>query len=192
MEQSVDKFFCNAKTWRDEFTLLRAIILQSGLTEHLKWGKPCYTLDNNNIVLIHGFKEYCALLFHKGALLHDPQAILIQQTENVQAARQIRFTSVHQIKTLRPVLKTYIENAIAVEKAGLTVDFKKTADFPIPPEFQTELDTNPALHKAFFALSPGRQRGYLLYFAAAKQPKTRQSRIEKYTGPILAGKGLDD
>jgi len=188
----VDFFFNKAKTWQEEYETLRRIILDFPLTEELKWGKPCYSFEKNNIVLIHGFKEYCALLFFKGALLKDAKGILIQQTENVQAARQIRFTSVGEIVKMQPILKAYIKEAIEAEKAGLKVDYKKTAEFKIPQEFQNKLDEIPALKKAFAALTPGRQRGYILYFSAAKQSKTRESRVEKCVPQILDGKGLDD
>jgi uncharacterized protein YdeI (YjbR/CyaY-like superfamily) len=193
MNPKVDFFFSKAKEWQEEFEKLRRIILDCReLTEELRWGKPCYTFQGSNIVLIHGFKEYCALLFFKGALLKDAKGILIQQTENVQAARQIRFTNVREIVEMKSVLKAYIHEAIQVEKAGLTVDYKKTSEFAIPEEFQRKLDKIPALKTAFNALTPGRQRGYILYFSAAKQSKTRASRVEKYTQQILKGKGLDD
>src|SRR5213594_195694 len=188
----VDIFFIKAKKWQKELAKLRMIILDCGLTEELKWGKPCYTFQNSNIVLIHGFKEYCALLFFKGALLKDAKGILVQQTENVQAARQIRFTNVREIGKMEPILKAYIKEAIEVEKTGLKVDYKKTADFAIPEEFQNKLDEIPALKTAFDALTPGRQRGYILYFSAPKQSKTRESRIEKCMQQILDGKGLND
>jgi uncharacterized protein YdeI (YjbR/CyaY-like superfamily) len=188
----VDWFFKKANQWQTEFNELRKIVLDCGLTEELRWGKPCYTFQESNIVLIHGFKEYCALLFMKGALLKDPKGILIQQTENVQAARQIRFTNVREIAELKPVLKAYIQQAVDVEKSGLQVNYKKTSEFKTPEEFQNKLDKVPALKTAFKALTPGRQRGYLLYFAAAKQPQTRIARIEKCMKQILAGKGLDD
>jgi len=188
----VDFFFSKAKKWKEEFERLRAIVLDCGLSEELKWGKPCYTFQNSNIVLIHGFKEYCALLFFKGDLLKDAKGILVQQTENVQAARQIRFTNVREIDKIEPILKAYIKEAIEVEKAGLKVDYKKTADFAIPEEFQNKLDEIPALKTAFDALTPGRQRGYILYFSAPKQSKTRESRIEKCMQQILDGKGLND
>jgi uncharacterized protein YdeI (YjbR/CyaY-like superfamily) len=188
----VDGFLRKAEKWREEFKKLRMVCLDSGLTEELKWGKPCYTYRQSNIVLIHGFKEYCALLFMKGALLKDPKGILVQQTENVQAARQIRFTNTREIAEKESVLKTYIKEAIEVEKAGLEVDYKKTSEFVIAEEFQNRLDESPALKKAFDALTPGRQRGYLLYFSAAKQPKTRALRVEKCVQQILNGKGLND
>lgn len=192
MNPKVDFFFEKAKKWRDEFKKLRQICLDCGLTEELKWGKPCYTHQESNIVLIHGFKDYCALLFMKGALLKDRKGILIQQTENVQAARQIRFTNVRQILEMGATLKAYIKEAIAVEKAGLDVEYKKTSEFTVPEEFRNRLDESPALKKAFGALTPGRQRGYLLYFSAAKQSKTRQARIAKCEQQILNGKGLND
>jgi len=188
----VDVFLHKSTKWRNEFSKLRTIILDLPLTEELKWGKPCYTFQNANIVLIHGFKEYCALLFFKGALLHDPNGILIQQTENVQAARQIRFTNVRQIVGMEPVLKAYIHEAIEVEKAGLKVALKKSSEFTIPGELQKKLDAIPALKSAFDALTPGRQRGYILYFSAPKQSKTRESRIGKCIPQILNGKGLND
>jgi uncharacterized protein YdeI (YjbR/CyaY-like superfamily) len=192
MNPKVDFFFRKAKTWQEEFEKLRMIVLDCGLTEELKWGVPCYTFQGKNIVLIHGFKKYCALLFHKGVLLKDPIGILIQQTENVQAARQIRFTSVEEIDEMEHILKAYIQEAIEVEKAGLEVDFKKTAEFNMPEEFQVKLAENPALKTAFDVLTPGRQRAYLLYFSAPKQSKTRESRVEKYMQHILNGKGLND
>lgn len=188
----VDWFFDKAKQWQEEFEKLRMIILDCGLTEELKWGCPCYTFRKNNIVLIHGFKEYCALLFFKGALLRDTDGILIQQTEHVQAARQIRFTNVLEIVEMESILKGYIHEAVEVEKAGLKVTLKKTADFTIPEEFQQKLDQVPALKTAFDALTPGRQRAYIFYFSSAKQSKTRESRVEKYMLQILDGKGLED
>jgi uncharacterized protein YdeI (YjbR/CyaY-like superfamily) len=192
MNPKVDWFFSKAKQWKEEFEKLRTIILDCGLTEELRWGKPCYTFEKSNIVLIHGFKEYCALLFFKGALLKDARGILIQQTENVQAARQIRFTNVREIVEKKAILKAYIHEAIEVEKAGLEVSYKKTSEFKIPEEFQNRLDEVPALKTAFDALTPGRQRGYVLYFAAAKQSKTREARVEKCMRQILKGKGLND
>src|SRR5438477_11817861 len=171
MNPKVDWFFTKAKQWQEEFEKLRMIILDCGLTEELKWGCPCYTFEKRNIVLIHGFKEYCALLFFKGALLNDANGILVQQTENVQAARQIRFTSVREIVEMEPILKAYIYEAIEVEKAGLKVNFKKTSEFKIPEEFQKKLDETPALKKAFAALTPGRQRGYLFIFLNPNNPK---------------------
>jgi len=193
MNPKVDFFFSKAKQWQKEFEKLRRIILDcEQLTEELRWGKPCYMFQENNIVLVHGFKDYCALLFFKGALLKDPKGILIQQTENVQAARQIRFTHVREIVEMEPILKAYIEEAIEAEKAGLKVSYKKTSEFSIPEEFQNKLNKMPALKTAFYALTPGRQRGYILYFSGAKQSKTRESRIEKCMPKILDGKGLDD
>jgi len=189
---NVDEFLRKAKKWREEFEKLRMVCLDSGLIEELKWGKPCYRYQESNIVLIHGFKDYCALLFMKGALLNDPKGILVQQTENVQAARQIRFTNVREIIEMGNILKAYIKEAIEVEKAGLEVDYKKTSEFVIPEEFQNKLDAFPALKTAFEALTPGRQRGYILYFSAAKQSKTRESRVEKCVPQILDGKGLND
>ena len=188
----IDPYFNKLKQWKAEFELLREIVLDCGLTEDFKWMHPCYTFDDKNIVLIHGFKDYCALLFHKGALLKDPHGILIQQTENVQAARQIRFTSVQQIDELQLILKTYIDEAIAVEKAGLQIEFKKNTEYAIPEELQNKFDEIPELKSSFEALTPGRQRAYLLHFSGAKQAKTRESRIEKYIPHILNGKGLDD
>ncbi len=188
----VDFYFTKARQWQKEYNLLRTIILDCGLTEELKWGVPCYTVNENNVVLIHGFKEYCALLFHKGALLKDPKNILIQQTKNVQAARQIRFTNLTQIEKLKTVLKAYIKQAIEIEKAGLKVELKPTAAFEIAEEFKNKLNKMPALKTAFNALTPGRQRAYLLYFSAAKQSQTRELRIEKCMPQILKGKGLND
>lgn len=188
----VDGFFRKAKQWRKEFEKLRTICLHCGLTEELKWGKPCYSYQESNIVLIHGFKEYCALLFFKGALLKDREGVLIQQTENVQAARQIRFINVREIVERERTLKAYIKEAIEAEKTGLEVSYKKTSEFAIPEEFQNRLDGSPALKKAFMALTPGRQRGYILYFSAAKQSKTREARVEKCLEQILNGKGLND
>ena len=188
----VDAFLSRAKKWQKEFTTLRTIVLDCGLSEELKWGKPCYTFQNSNIVLIHGFNEYCALLFFKGALLKDPKGILIQQTENVQAARQIRFTNLRQIGQLQSVLKAYVREAVEAEKAGLQVSYKKTSEFKMPVEFQNKLNKVRTLKTAFEALTPGRQRGYLLYLSAAKQSKTREARIEKCIPQILKGKGLND
>ena len=188
----VDSFFTKAKQWKKEFEQLRAIVLGCGLTEEMKWMHPCYTFQKSNIVLIHGFKEYCALLFIKGALLKDAGGILTQQTENVQAARQVRFTSVREIVKLKPLLKAYIKEAIEVEKAGLEVNYKRTSQFATPEELQSRFDEDLAFKKAFNALTPGRQRGYLLYFSQAKQSKTREARIEKYIPQILEGKGRDD
>lgn len=192
MNPKVDWFFEKAEQWKEEYKILRTILLQCGLQEELKWGCPCYTFQKHNVVLIHGFKEYCALLFHKGALLKDTEGILIQQTENVQAARQIRFTHAAEVVEMAPTVKAYVYEAVEVEKAGLTVPLKKTREFPMPEEFQSELDSNAALKDAFEGLTPGRQRGYLLYFSAPKQAKTRRSRIEKWMPQILNGKGLND
>ena len=188
----VDFFFSKANKWQEEFAELRRIILSCGLTEELRWGKPCYTFEKSNIVLIHGFKDYCALLFFKGALLKDPKGILVQQTENVQAARQIRFTNVREIARMASTLKSYLKEAIEVEKAGLEVAYKKTSEFSIPEEFQSRLSESPTLRTAFEGLTPGRQRGYLLYFSGAKQSKTREARIAKCMPQILKGRGLDD
>jgi uncharacterized protein YdeI (YjbR/CyaY-like superfamily) len=188
----VNWYFNKAKQWKEESEKLRAIILDCGLTEELRWGKPCYTFQKSNVVLIHGFKGFCALLFMKGVLLKDPKGILIQQTENVQAARQIRFTNLREIVEMAPILKSYIKEAIEVEKAGLEVNYKKTSEFKIPEEFQNKLDESSALKKAFAALTPGRQKGYLLYFSGAKQSKTRESRVEKCIPRILNSRGLDD
>jgi uncharacterized protein YdeI (YjbR/CyaY-like superfamily) len=188
----VDWYFTKAEKWQKEFEQLRTIVLGCGLTEELKWGNPCYTFEGANIVLMHGFKEYCALLFFKGALLKDTGNMLIQQSENVQAARQARFTNVKEITKIKATLKAYIFEAIEIEKNGLKVELKKTKEYKIPEEFQKKLDKNPALKKAFEDLTPGRQRGYLLYFSAPMQSKTREARIEKYTQPILDGKGLND
>ena len=191
MNPKVDKFISDAKKWRQEYELLRRIMLGCGLAEELKWRFPCYTLNNKNIVIIQGFKQYCAVLFFKGALLKDTDGILIQQTKNVQAMRQIRFTNIGEILAVESSLKAYIFEAIAVEKAGLKV-IKKTKEFIIPEEFQNKLNEIPELKIAFDALTPGRQRAYLLYFSAAKQSKTREARIEKAMPQILKGKGLDD
>jgi uncharacterized protein YdeI (YjbR/CyaY-like superfamily) len=188
----VDWFFDKAEKWKKEFEKLRTIILDCGLDEELKWGQACYTFQNRNIVLIHGFKEYCALLFFKGALLNDPEGILIQQTENVQSARQIRFTDIKEIVEKERIIKTYIYEAIEVERAGLQVKLKKTKDFKIPEEFENKLNKNQALKKAFDALTPGRQRAYIFYFSQPKLSKTREQRVEKYIPQILDGKGLDD
>ncbi|PFN98039.1 hypothetical protein COJ85_21170 [Bacillus sp. AFS076308] len=192
MNPKVDEFLSKAKKWKEEYEKLRQIVLDCELTEEYKWMHPCYTFEKKNIVLIHGFKEYCALLFHKGALLKDAKGILIQQTENVQAARQIRFTNVQEIIAMETILKDYIYEAIEVEKAGLEVNFKKNTDYTIPEEFQNKLDEIPALKTAFEALTPGRQRAYILHFSQPKQSKTRVTRVEKYMPQILNGKGLND
>ena len=192
MNPKVDFYFIKANKWQEEIEQLRTIALDCGLTEQLKWGCPCYTLQKSNIVLIHGFKDYCALLFMQGALLKDKKKILVQQTENVQSARQIRFTTVEDILKNKSLIKSYIQEAIALDKAGLKIELKKTTEYKIPEEFKVMLDDMPELKKAFQALTPGRQRGYLLFFAAPKQAKTREARIEKYLQQILNGKGLDD
>ena len=192
MNPKVDFYFSKAKKWQEEIKKLRMIVLDCELTEELKWGCPCYTYKNSNIVLIHVFKEYCALLFFKGAMLKDTHSILVQQTENVQAARQIRFTNIREIVKLEKTLKAHIYEAVEVERAGLKVNLKKTKEYKVPEEFQKKLDKNRALKTAFQALTPGRQRGYLLYFSAPKQTKTRESRIEKCMPQILNGKGLND
>ncbi|MEC1262099.1 YdeI family protein [Bacillus swezeyi] len=192
MNPKVDDFLSKAEKWKEEYKQLRNIVLDCELTEEFKWMHPCYTLNKKNVVLIHGFKEYCALLFHKGALLKDPHGILIQQTENVQAARQIRFTNVQEIVEIEPILKAYIDEAVEVENAGLEVNFKENTEFIIPEELQNKFDEIPALKTAFEALTPGRQRAYILYFSQAKQSKTRVSRVEKYVQKILDGKGLKD
>jgi uncharacterized protein YdeI (YjbR/CyaY-like superfamily) len=188
----VDWYFTKAKQWKEESERLRAIILDCGLDEELRWGKPCYAFEGSNVVLIHGFKDYCAILFVKGALLKDAKGMLVQQTENVQAARQIRFMNLREVIQRESAIKAYVKEAIAVEQAGLEVPLKKTSEFKMVEEFQRKLDENGALKKAFSALTPGRQRGYLLYFSGAKQSKTREARVEKCTPQILKGKGLED
>ncbi|AOZ90823.1 YdeI/OmpD-associated family protein [Paenibacillus crassostreae] len=192
MNPTVNEFLSKSKKWKEEYEKLRAIVLDCELTEEFKWMHPCYTFEKKNIVLIHGFKEYCALLFIKGALLQDANGILIQQTEKVQAGRQIRFTNVQEIVEMESILKAYIHEAIEVEKAGLEVDFKKNTEFVIPEEVQNKFDEIPALKTAFEALTPGRQRAYIHYFSEAKQSKTRASRVKKYMQQILNGKGLND
>jgi uncharacterized protein YdeI (YjbR/CyaY-like superfamily) len=192
MNPKVDFYFTKTTKWQKELEKLRMIVLDSKLTEELKWGVPCYSFEKKNIVLIHVFKEYCALLFFKGALLKDTKGILIQQTKNVQAARQMRFTHIEEIVKSERLIKAYIKEAIEVEKDGLKVDFKKTKEYNIPEEFKTKLNELPVLKKSFYSLTPGRQRGYLLYFSSAKQAATRESRIKKYIKKILNGKGLDD
>jgi len=192
MNPKVDWFFDKATKWQKEYEQLRTIALDCDLKEELKWGQPCYMYEKSNIVLIHGFKEYCALLFFKGALLKDKKKILIQQTENVQAARQLRFTSVSEITKLKAAIKAYIYEAVAAEEAGLKVELKKTKEFPMAEEFKSKLDKNKALKTAFYELTPGRQRGYLLYFSSAKQSTTREARVEKSLKAILNGKGLED
>jgi len=192
MNPKVDWYFNKVQKWQKEIRKLREIVLDCNIVEELKWGCPCYSFEKKNIVLIHVFKEYCAFLFFKGALLKDKKGILIQQTENVQSGRQARFTSLQQIVKLEKTLKAYIYEAVEVEEAGLKVPLKKTAEFKMPEEFKNKLDKLPALKKAFYELTPGRQRGYLLYFSSAKQSKTREARIEKYVERILDGKGLED
>jgi uncharacterized protein YdeI (YjbR/CyaY-like superfamily) len=192
MNPKVDEFISRATKWQEEFKQLRIIILDCGLDEELKWGVPCYTFKQKNIVLIHGFKQYCAILFVKGALLNDARGVLIQQTENVQAARQIRFTNVQEIIELKTTLKAYILEAIELEQAGVKVNYKKTQDYLIPEEFQSKLDQIPTLKTAFESLTPGRQRAYIYYFSQPKQSKTRQARVEKNIPQILNGKGLND
>ncbi|THF53418.1 hypothetical protein E6C50_04230 [Flavobacterium supellecticarium] len=193
MNPKVDQFLDKATKWKEEMTLLREIVLTSNrLVEDYKWMHPCYTLSGKNVVLIHEFKDYCALLFHKGVLLKDPNGILIQQTENVQSARQLRFTNLAEIKELEPIIAAYLDEAIAIEASGAKVVLKETTDYAIPEEFQQRLDEDPILKNAFEALTPGRQRAYLFYFSQAKQSKTRIARIEKYLPNILRGKGIDD
>jgi len=192
MNPKVDAVIGKAKKWQEEYKKLRGIVLDCKLTEELKWGVPCYTHLGKNIVLIHGFKEYCALLFMKGSLLKDERGILIRQTENVQAGRQIRFTDVREIAKMESTLKAYIREAVEIEKAGLKVNYKEVSEYKIPKEFQDKLDKSHALKKSFYALTPGRQRAYIIYFSAPKQSKTRVSRIEKYIQKILNGKGLQD
>lgn len=192
MNPKVDEYLSGEQKWREELKSLRTIVLECGLHEELKWGKPCYTHEKSNVLILHAFKEYCAILFVKGALLKDSNEILIRQTENVQAGRQIRFTSLGEIIDNEPTIKGYIYEAIEIERAGLEVNFKNSAEFAIPGELQNKLDQNPELKAAFYSLTPGRQRGYILYFSQPKQSKTRESRIEKYVQPILDGKGLSD
>ncbi|MEI6556621.1 MAG: YdeI family protein [Paludibacter sp.] len=192
MNPKVDEFISKANRWQEEFEKLRMIILDCQLTEELKWGVPCYTFQNSNVVLIHGFKEYCAILFIKGALLNDAQGLLIQQTEKVQAGRQIRFTNAGEIIELEATLKAYIYEAIEVEKSGLKVELKKTTEYTLPEELLKKFEEIPAMKTAFEALTPGRQRAYILYFSEPKQTKTRESRVEKYMQQILNGKGLND
>jgi len=192
MNSKADWFFTKQTKWQDAYSELRTLVLDCNLTEELKWGCPCYTVEKRNIILIHGFKDYCALLFMQGALLKDAKKILVQQTENVQSARQIRFKNLEEILKNKTTVKAYIKEAIAIDKAGLKVELKKTTEYNIPEEFQIVLKDMPQLKTAFQALTPGRQRGYLLYFSAPKQVKTRETRIEKYLQQILDGKGLDD
>ena len=193
MNLQAEQFFEKAKKWKEEFYLLREIITENdSLEENYKWMHPCYTLDEKNVVLIHGFKEYCALLFHKGVLMKDPQNILIQQTENVQSARQIRFRNIEEVEKQRAIIKKYIQEAVKIEQSGQKVELKKVSEYPVPEEFQRALDEDKTLNESFYALSPGRQKGYLFYFNQAKQSKTRETRIEKYYQNILDGKGIDD
>jgi uncharacterized protein YdeI (YjbR/CyaY-like superfamily) len=192
MNPKVDLFLSEAREWQEETKEMRRIILACGLTEELKWGKPCYAFQNTNIVILQGFKNYCALMFCKGALLKDPNGILIKPGENTQAARQIRYSNVREIVEMEPILKAYIYEAIEVEKAGLKVNYKKISEFTIPNEVQNKMDENAAFKKAFYALTPGRQRAYILYFSAPKQSKTRESRVEKCMPQILNGMGLND
>lgn len=192
MNPKVDWFFRKDTQWQEAFAELRELALESGLTEELKWGHPCYTLKGKNVFLIHGFKEYCAVLFHKGVLLKDQAGLLVQQTENVQGARQLRFTSLREIQQLAPTVRAYMQEAAEVERRGLKVPMKQTEEYTMPAEFKQALKEMPGLKTAFNALTPGRQRGYLLHFASAKQSKTRLARIEKHVDRILDGKGLDD
>lgn len=193
MNVQAEQFFAKARKWKEEFQLLREIVVENkSLHEDYKWMHPCYTFQGKNVVLIHGFKDYCALLFHKGALLKDAKGILIQQTENVQSARQIRFTGIEQIVKLKSSIKSYIKEAIEVEKSGKKVEMKKVTEYPVPEEFQRALNEHKALNKAFYLLTPGRQKGYLFYFNQAKLTKTREARIEKSIPKILENKGLDD
>lgn len=191
MNAKVDAFLKRQDKWREEFAKLRELLLESELTEELKWGKPCYALNGKNVALIHGFKDYCAILFHKGALLADPKGVLIQQTKNVQSARQIRFTSVQEVRKLKSTVKAYVREAIEIERAGLKVQFKKTEDFALPEEFESKLRTNAGLKAAFSALTPGRQRGYIFHFSQPKLSKTRAARVEKQLPRILKGLGLE-
>jgi len=192
LNPKVDSFVSKPGQWQEAYEKLRAIVLDCDVSEEFKWGCPCYTHGGHNLVLIHGFKEYCALLFFKGALMQDPQGILIQQTENVQAGRQIRFTSAAEITRLAKTLKSYVREAIRVEASGQKIDFKETEEFEMPEELVNKMDEVPALRYAFDSLTPGRQRGYILYFAGARQAATRAARIEKYLPKILDGKGLKD
>lgn len=192
MNPKVDFFFNKTSKWNQQYNKLRSILLNCGLTEELKWGCPCYTFQKNNVVLIHGFKEYCALLFHKGVLLKDTENILIQQTKNVQVARQIRFTSISEIENLQHTIRAYVYEAIEVEKAGIQPQLKEVAQFEMAAEFKSLLDEQPELKKAFEELTPGRQRAYLLHFSQPKQSKTRTSRVEKAIPKIMGGQGLND
>ncbi|MGD7045993.1 YdeI/OmpD-associated family protein [Jeotgalibacillus proteolyticus] len=190
--RKVDGFLKKEKKWQAEFQKLREIILECGLTEDFKWMHPCYTFDGKNVVIVHGFKDYCAIMFQKGALMKDPDHLLIQQTKNSQAARQIRFSHCEEITALEETIKMYIQNAIEIEKSGLEIEYKDTSEYTVPEELQRKFEEIPELKTAFEALTPGRQRGYLLYFSEAKQAKTRDSRIEKAMEKILGGKGLRD
>ncbi len=192
MNPLVSKVHGKEKRWGAEFAALRQLCLASGLNEELKWGQACYDFDGHNVVVIHGFKDYCALLFMKGALMKDPKGILIQQTKNVQSGRQIRFSSLAEIKRQKGAVAAYIKEAIAVEKSGAKVKMKSVADYEMPAEFLERLDDDPRLAEAFYALTPGRQKGYLLHFASAKQSATRAARVEKHTPRILKGLGLND
>tara|TARA_R100000935_G_scaffold21876_2_gene40404 strand:- start:64703 stop:65284 length:582 start_codon:yes stop_codon:yes gene_type:complete len=192
MKKNIKEFFEDNSAWQQEYKLLRNILNTTGLEEEFKWGKPCYTFQGKNVVLMHGFKDYCALLFHKGALLKDSSDLLVQQTKNVQAARQLRFKGVQEIKDQEKTIKAYTFEAIEVEKAGVAVAMKKTSDYEVPEELEKVFKKKSDFKKAFKALTPGRQRGYLLYFSGAKQSKTRESRIEKCTAKIFSGKGLND
>jgi uncharacterized protein YdeI (YjbR/CyaY-like superfamily) len=192
MNPNVTWFFTKQTKWQEAYAALRMLVLECELIEELKWGCPCYTFEKSNIVLIHGFKNYCALLFMQGALLKDPNMILVQQTKNVQSARQIRFTNIEEILKNKTIIQAFINESIAIDKAGFKVALKKTAEYIMPEEFKNVLDDMPELKNAFTALTPGRQRGYLLYFSSPKQAKTRYARIEKYTQKILLGKGLED
>lgn len=192
MNPAADWFFNKDTPWKEAFAELRELALASGLAEELKWGHPCYTLNGKNVFLIHGFKDYCAVLFHKGVLLKDKAGLLVQQTANVQSGRQLRFTSLHEIEVLVPTIKAYMQEAAEVERKGMNVPMKKTTEFPMPEEFKHAMKQMPELKKAFKALTPGRQRGYLLHFSSAKLAKTREARIEKHVHRILAGKGLED
>lgn len=188
----VDRHLAKVTRWGAELAALREIALGCGLSEELKWGHPCYTLGEKNVILLHGFKEYCAVLFFKGALLEDPRGLLVQQTKNVQAARQLRFTSLAEVTSRARALRAFVKQAVAVEKAGKAVPRKETGDFDVPAELEAAFRRAPALKRAFGALTPGRQRAYLLHFGGAKQSATRAARVEKHRARILAGKGLDD
>jgi len=192
MNPKVDQFLNRITQWQDEISQLRRVMLNCQLTEELKWGQPCYTFEKSNIVILQNFKNYCAILFVKGVLLKDEKNVLVALTENTQSSRQIRFTNLQEILNLEPVIKAYVNQAIEIEKAGLKVEYKKTSAFNVPDELQAIFDEIPELKTAFEALTPGRQRAYLLYFDAPKQSKTRTARVEKYMQHILSGKGLND